>query len=402
MNQRGRRVLSFLFLLTAALCSGCLRQSPRPVPLELFNDCFVNPSPEKLVRLRSGPADTAGLGAGLAALRKKSLSGCLHEVLIDKAGFPYHLGFLTPAAVRADTAYPLVLYLHGGTGTERIDKGDSAFFMLRALADSCPLFLASPSANRYAPWWSDAGLLRILQSLRYMALHYPIDPAKVFLAGVSDGATGCWAAANSIPAPFAGFIAVSGFGGMLPALGMRLFPGNMANRPLYNVNAGRDRIYPLDQVQLFVAEMQQQGVPVTLKTYPDELHGFDYKEKEMATLAGIIRAWKRPETAGVSWTFMPGFPNLPDNLISWDTDPGNAFIELSLQRDTATVRASGVRSCIWAPPGSLTRESIVCRFAEGRVRALKPVKKTWPCQVELLFNRCFPRPSGACFYRIKP
>jgi len=47
-------------------------------------------------------------------------------------------------------------------------------------------------------------------------------------------------------------------------------------------------------VKEFVASLQTQGGPVTANWYPDELHGFDYKAKEMGTLANYIRTWSRP------------------------------------------------------------------------------------------------------------
>jgi len=115
-----------------------------------------------------------------------------------------------------------------------------------------------------------------------MTLHYPINPDKVFLAGVSDGATGCYAVANTMCGPFAGFIAVSGFGGMLPQMGIQLFPSNIMQRPIYNVNAGKDRIYPIEEVRKFLDWLTNSGVAIERKEYPDELHGFDYRGKESA------------------------------------------------------------------------------------------------------------------------
>ena len=353
------------------------------------------------------PADTALLAAAALAARYTADTGTVRVRLIDSAGLSYQLGYTTPPEMRRDTAYPLVIYLHGGIGTECNDKGDSAFLMLSALADTFKLFLASPSANRYAPWWGPLGLSRILQTLRFMTLRYPINSGKVFLAGVSDGATGCYAAANTIPAPFAGFIAVSGFGGMLPMLGMRLEPGNLKQRPIYNVNAGLDHIYPVERVNEFVSQLQEQGVPVTSKIYPDEKHGFDYRAKEMAALAGLVRTWSRPENpAGLSWTFVPGFPNLPDNLLSWTLSSDNASVKALWRRDTLVVRARGVQSLTAEFPNGQAGKKIVCRILsnEGkfRVRTFAPIKPRWPQNLQFMVKRCFPEAGGKnSIYTIK-
>jgi len=260
-----RPFLLATIILPALLLVRCGNQPPPHCTVQAVIDYYSNPTAAGFETLHACTADTAALNKAVRESRQNPATGDIRVRLTDSTGTVYGLGLRTPRAIRMDTTYPLVIYLHGGTGSERNDKGDSAFLMLEALADTFSLFLASPSANRYAPWWSPTGLLRILQTLRYMTLHYPINPNKVFLSGVSDGATGCYAAANTINAPFAGFIAVSGFGGMLPAVGMHLVPANLALRPIYNVNAGRDRIYPIDLVKRFIADLRLQGVGIIEK-----------------------------------------------------------------------------------------------------------------------------------------
>jgi pimeloyl-ACP methyl ester carboxylesterase len=260
-------VVSLLSIVSCRRGSGEIATAP------IFETWFSGTTqpPSALVNTPVRALDSLG-----TVIRSQTRAGNGSVLLTDTMGVTYTAGYGTPAAYRADSTYPCIIYLHGGTGSQRSDKGEHAWEMLQMLADSMDLFFASPSANRQAPWWSPAGLSRILQTIRYMTLHYPVNPDKVFLAGVSDGATGCWAAANTIAAPFAGFIAISGYGGMLPQLGMKLYPENLMQRNIYNVNAGRDRLYPLETVNSFLDWMEQQGVGVLRKTYPDEEHGFDY------------------------------------------------------------------------------------------------------------------------------
>jgi pimeloyl-ACP methyl ester carboxylesterase len=325
-------------------------------------------------------------------------------LLIDSNGAPYGLGIRTPDTLRSDTLYPLIIYLHGGTGSKRTDKGDSAFLMLEALSDTFDLFLASPSANRDTPWWSPAGLSRILQTLRYMTLHFPVDPDKIFLAGVSDGATGCYAAANTINAPFAGFFAISGFGGMLPGLGMQLVPANLMQRPIYNVNAGKDHIYPIDMVKQFVADLKLQGVGIIEKIHPDEKHGFDYRAGEMGALAGYIRTWSRPHTTAVVWTFIPGFPNLPGQIVDWQLSQEGAFIRAFWSNDTLVVRSQGLLSFTIPVAAPQPKASIVCRFPDKQNMTGKvaPRKSTWPLSLRVMVDRCYPTLKPMRFYTIVP
>jgi hypothetical protein len=392
-----RPFLPITIILPSMLLVFCASQTPVPCNGQAVVNYFLSPTAAGLATLHACAADTAVLNKAIRESRQNPLTGDIRVRLTDSTGTAYGVGLRTPGAIRMDTAYPLIIYLHG-------DKGDSAFLMLEALADTFSLFLASPSANRFAPWWSPAGLSRILQTLRYMTLHYPIDPGKVFLAGVSDGATGCYAAANTINTPFAGFIAVSGFGGMLPAAGMNLVPANLMLRPIYNVNAGRDHIYPIGLVKQFVADLRRQGVGIIENVYDNEEHGFDYRAREMGTLANFIRAWSRPESPHCAWTFIQGFPNLPDHIIDWRYSGGEAFIRAWWRHDTLIVRSQGLTSFAAAFAATPAQKKIICRFPaqKNRLRKIAPAQPSWPFELFLMQNRCVPEYTPAQFYTVVP
>jgi pimeloyl-ACP methyl ester carboxylesterase len=403
--------LRLILLLAVLPCSlpqvECGKPAAPPCAAAEVDSFFVNPTPVRGASLRSCSAPDSGafVAAHRSAFSQSPTGGQLGVWLTDSAGQPYRMGYCTPQTIAADTTYPLIIYLHGGTGSERNDKGDSAFLMLKDLADTFRLFIASPSANRYAMWWSPEGLSRILQTLRFMTLHYPVNPNKVFLAGVSDGATGCYAAANTIPGPFAGFIAVSGFGGMLPQVGMQLVPGNLMQRPIYNVNAGLDRIYPVDVVKAFVAGLQSQGVPVSAKWYDKELHGFDYRAQEMGTLATLIRTWSKPEFKGVSWTFVPGLPNLPDNILDWEYSSINASANGFWRNDTLILQTQGLQSLSLAFPGMAPGKKIRCKLLvdseKERSMKLSP-HAGWPERLELFLHNCFLSFDETAVVAVKP
>lgn len=398
----------FALVLCPLLLFFCKKPAGPSCTIAEISEFFVNPSAGNFTGLCShAPLPDSAFAQAIRAGHSQSVAGAmLGEWLTDSSGLPYRVGFSTPGRIRADTTYPLIIYLHGGTGSPRNDKGDSAFLMLRGLADTFQLFLASPSANRDAPWWSPLGLSRILQTLRFMALRYPVNPDKVFLAGVSDGATGCYAAANTIPDPFAGFIAVSGFGGMLPQVGMQLLPGNLMRRPIYNVNAGLDRIYPIIMVKSFVADLQSQGVPVTAKWYDKELHGFDYRAKEMGTLATLIRTWLKPALTGFSWTFSPGFPNLPDNILGWQYTSTSAGASGFWRNDTLILRTQGLSSLTLSfldvDPAKKTNCLLMVDSEKERKIKLSPKTIGWPEQLQLLVRSCFPVFKKRTLFNVKP
>jgi hypothetical protein len=347
--SRNRRIAA-ASLIIAAFCGSCsMRQRiPEHAP-GTFADWFVNPTQQTL-RLMAGLHLSSSQWDTVIARARAGNAGPAGEaavVLNDSAGAGHTLGYATPASFRTDAVYPLIIYLHGGIGGAKPDKGARAWDMLGALRDTLPLFLASPTATREAPWWAPQGIGRILQSLRYMTLHFPIDRDRIFLAGVSDGAVGCYAAANSLCKPFAGFIAISGFGGMLQQYKIPICPGNLMQRPMYTIYAGNDRIYPASLQHQFLDWLDSNGVSVQRSFYPDENHGFDYRDKEYGRLANIIRTWKRQPRAGLSWTFIPGYPQLPDNLLAWEyVDKVNALPSVSgfWRDDTLIVQSSLLRS----------------------------------------------------------
>lgn len=332
-------VLVFLIITVFIQCERKLTADS-----QTFSSWFINPSAEIDRSFNSYTAEV--IDSLVKNIRKHSRTGTVVETLYDSANTPYLLGYKTPEQIKADSSYPLIIYLHGGTGTKINTKGERAFEMLSPLADSMQLFLASPSASANARWWDQTGMSRILQTLRYMTLHYPIDRNKVFLAGVSDGATGCWAAANTIYAPFAGFFAISGYGGMLPAAaGMQLHPENLMQRPIYNVNAGKDRLYPLEIVNRFLEYMIESGVQVISKTYPEQDHGFDYREQEFGNLCQFIHTWSRPAFNSINFRFVPQFPNCPDNIFHWKLkNETTQKCNVIFSRDTLLINTKGLES----------------------------------------------------------
>jgi hypothetical protein len=367
-------------------------------------DAFINPSSNFADSLASAKTPIDKWNSDVAGAVKTGMgaTGNFTQVLTDSSGVGYTLGWKTPANIRPDTTYPLVIYLHGGTGSPLTTKGEKAYDMLAPLSDTFQLFLASPSANRFAPWWSPEGTNRILQTLRYMSLHYPVNPDKVFLAGVSDGATGSYGIANTACHPFAGFIAVSGFGGMLQSVAMPLVPGNIGQRPIYNVNAGKDRIYDIAQVNMFLDWLGSNGVNVIRKVYPDELHGFDYRDKEFGTIASFIRNWTKPRAnINIDWTFVPGFTSCVDDIVSCKFDDKAAARHISAiwSNDTLNITSEGIKEIILTFPG-IDKDGILVRKNNNPARKIKASTETSLLAYLCMLHECNPKAKLTKCYKI--
>ena len=332
----------------------------------------------------------------------ESVNGPQVTMLVDSLGVRYALGILPPVSFSRDSLYPLIIYLHGGIGTHLNIKGEKAYEMLAPLTDSLKLFIASPSANRAAPWWGPVGLYRILQAVRYMTLLYPIDPDRIVLAGVSDGATGCWAAANAMYAPFAGFIAVSGFGGLLPRFGIPLAPSNLQRRPIYNVNAGGDHLYPISEVNKFLDWCESEGIGVRRKVYENEKHGFDYRMSEMSTIAQLIRSWRKPHDGSVSLTLSGRGPFSGDNILDVAPAPSQGsrppFVAGSWHGDTLYVQTRGIRSADFFFTG-VTSPYIIVSY-NGTVSRVKKLKYDAKLYMQAIQHECMPAVPDYSVYRV--
>ncbi len=199
------------------------------------------------------------------------------------------LGLQTCSTIK-DSLYPLIIYLHGGISTTRTDKGHDAHKMFHFISDSLPIFIASPSGNRDAVWWSSIGTQRILTSVDYMRAHYPIDPNKIFLAGVSDGATALFAIATIEDHPFAGFIGASGYP-LYFEKQLNESISHLQRYPLKLYVSGNDRLYPTEDVISFYKILQEAHVPLQYTLYPAAEHGFDFKELERDTIIDLIHTW---------------------------------------------------------------------------------------------------------------
>ncbi|HUI90703.1 MAG TPA: prolyl oligopeptidase family serine peptidase [Chitinivibrionales bacterium] len=375
-----------------------------PEAADQYARWFVAPSSALTDSLKSYKCFAAAQDSLAQVARKahEGRCGVFTAILEDTFHSAYTLGWKTPAAIRRDTLYPLIVYLHGGTGTSKTTKGEIAYDMLSSLGDTFNLFLASPSANRETPWWSPGGMSRVLQTVRFMTLCYPVNPDKIFLAGVSDGATGCYLAANTVCAPFAGFIAVSGYGAMLYSFGIKLHPQNLMQRPILNINAGNDRIYPFAEVMKFVAWLENNGVPVEHREYPEENHGFDYREKEYGNLARLIRTWTRPEAQrSVSWTFVPGFPNVPPNCITWEIASGTEepAIKAFWKDDTLQVSTKGLKSALLTFPQK-QNAAIFVSVNGSRPKSVRPAAADAGLALAFALHQLLPQAAHQAAYRI--
>lgn len=165
-----------------------------------------------------------------------------------------------PQGYRADRPAPLVLTLHGATGS-----GARAIERLRPLADAAGLLLLSPDSRQHT-WDVLTGgfgpdVAFINDALEQVVVRFAVDPARIAIEGFSDGASYALSLGIANGDLFPWVIAFSP--------GFAVPPGR-AGLPRFFVSHGTmDRVLPIDQCsRRLVPALRAAGYDVTYTEFP--------------------------------------------------------------------------------------------------------------------------------------
>jgi phospholipase/carboxylesterase len=174
-----------------------------------------------------------------------------------------------------ETAMPLVVALHGGSG-----HGRDFLWSWLADARSRGVLLMAPTARDRT--WSIMGMEDIdadglKQMVAAVAERYPVDRARVLLTGMSDGGTyALLCGLRDAETPFTH---------LAPACGVLhpfLFAGNglqhAAGRPIYMIHGALDWMFPVSTAHLGRDALQSAGARVVYREIEDLSHTYPRDE----------------------------------------------------------------------------------------------------------------------------
>lgn len=145
----------------------------------------------------------AGARAGAAPA---FLYGQAHGV----RGLPYRI--YVPKPLPAGVRLPLVVFLHGsdqaGSDNEQqIAYGANGALELldNAIAAHIPLLFAAPQSPTGT--WHPRQVMAVIRAVE---ARWPVDPDRIYLTGLSSGASGAWATAKAYPRAFAALVPMTG------------------------------------------------------------------------------------------------------------------------------------------------------------------------------------------------
>ena len=216
--------------------------------------------------LSVGPGCSSGSGSGSGAPGSAvgSAAAAGHETsthATTAGGVRYALHL--PADMAAKPSWPLMVFLHGaGERGDDLAKVKLHGPPMHAEAGKVfPFILASPQVDSGERWEPE----RVLEVLTEVSARYPVDPARVYLTGLSMGGYGTWATAIAYPERFAAIAPVCGGGDPGDV-------GRIKGLPVWVFHGAKDDVVPLSESQEMVDALKAAGGDVKLTIYPEADH----------------------------------------------------------------------------------------------------------------------------------
>lgn len=217
-----------------------------------------------LLVLRSQGADPAVGRAGA------QVEAEYREIVTRTNEFRYLL--YLPADYKADAGpkWPLVLFLHGA-GERGSDLQKVAVHgppKLVSQGRQFPFILVSPQCPA-GQVWDEYALVGLVESIQ---ARYRVDPARVYVTGLSMGGYGTWLLAQKHPGRFAAVAPVCGGGDRIRSL----LPSQvdaLKTLGVWAFHGAKDNVVPLSESERMVEAFKRIGVQdIQFTVYPDANH----------------------------------------------------------------------------------------------------------------------------------
>ncbi len=187
--------------------------------------------------------------------------------IVKRVGFRYWLHLPTGYGDDPAQRWPFILFLHGagerGDDLELVKK--HGIPKLVAAQPDFPFIAASPQCPE-EHWWAveTDGLLALVDDLQ---ARYAIDPARLYVTGLSMGGYGTWSLALAAPERFAA---------IAPICGGLYGPARMVTRlkdlPIWAFHGVKDPVVPVEQTERLVKALREVGSQVRYTAYPEADH----------------------------------------------------------------------------------------------------------------------------------
>ncbi|MCP3987211.1 MAG: phospholipase [bacterium] len=186
-----------------------------------------------------------------------------------RGGFVFYI----PESARDGEPLPLVVALHGGFG----HGADFLWTWLREARSRRFLLLAPTSRSTTWSLQAPATDEKALRSMvEFLTERFPVDPERILLTGLSDGATFSLLAGLAEDAPYTALAPLSGV--LHP---LNFSTGNMERaqgRPIYLVHGALDWMFPVSLARMARDELEKAGAELVYREITDLSHTYAREE----------------------------------------------------------------------------------------------------------------------------
>ena len=236
-------ILVAFTLLTVLACTTAVKQITvrasynSAADIDLFlSTSDGNIENQVLDRLKSHGVDSVQVKQFLRStlpLPNQNLVGLQSNLKLKINAKTYSYALYVPESAKPNIPMIVVMHGMGGSGANTIQKWierlENKFVIL------CPTY-------PMGAWWSKNSENFVLQLIREIRAKYPIDPNRIFLSGLSNGAIGAYIMGMFYPDWFAGVVPIAG--GITKRL--MSFLVNLNNTPMYIIQGESDPIFPIE------------------------------------------------------------------------------------------------------------------------------------------------------------
>jgi phospholipase/carboxylesterase len=174
-----------------------------------------------------------------------------------------------PETYVRDHAWPLVMALHGGSGSGRL-------FLWSWLLDarSKGAILIAPTAVRstWALMGADPDTPNLARILEFVRSTWNVDPSRVLLTGMSDGGTFTYVSGLEAGSPFTHLAPVAA--AFHPMLGQVADADRLRGLPIHIVHGALDWMFPVELARQARDMLSGAGAAVTYRELDDLSHTY--------------------------------------------------------------------------------------------------------------------------------
>ena len=240
-------------------------------------------------RLRAGRDYVGSVPTGRKVLSRHNQDGTEHFYVLH-----------VPVDYDPNLSYPVRFYLHGGVMRAQQVAGEWWRSEDRWVKENS--IVVSPASWNESVWWQRSQIENLAGLLTDLKRTYNVDENRVYLLGVSDGATGAYYHAFKANTAWAGYLLFIGHPAVLgnprSSVDGEMHVVNLRGKPFFVVNGARDRLYPASIVEPYMQLFVEAGVDVDFTPKPDaghDLSWFDEEETNIETFISSIRRNPFPE-----------------------------------------------------------------------------------------------------------